>query len=76
MERIVLEVDEATAKKWKDASTKYKKVISEKFSSDVDFVMETYKNENFFEALDEIGARLAKRGLTEEIVNEILSSDD
>jgi hypothetical protein len=50
--------------------------ISEKFSADVDFVMDTYKNENFFEALDEIGDRFAKRGLTEEIVNEILNSDD
>ncbi len=51
-------------------------MISEKFAEDVDFVTETYKNENFFEALDEIGDRLAKRGLTEEVVNEILNSDD
>lgn len=76
MERIVIEVDEATAKKWKDASSKFRKVISEKFSADVDFVMKTYKNENFFEALDEIGAKLAKRGLTEDKVNEILNSND
>ena len=76
MERIVLEVDDATAKKWQIASSKFKKVISEKFASDVDFVIETYKDENFSEALDEIGERLAKRGLTEEIVNEILGSDD
>jgi len=76
MERIVIEVDEATAKKWRVASSKFKKVISEKFAADVDFVMENYKNENFFEALDEIGNRLAKRGLTEEIVNEILNSDE
>ena len=76
MERIVIEVDDATAKKWQMASTKFRKVISEKFASDIDFVTENYKNENFSAALDEIGERLAKRGLTEEIVNEILNSDD
>jgi hypothetical protein len=76
MERIVIEVDDATAKKWHTASSKFKKVISEKFAADVDFVIETYKNENFFESLDEIGERLARRGLTEEKVNEILNSDD
>lgn len=76
MERIVIEVDDATARKWKAASSKFKKVISEKFATDVDFVIENYKNENFSAALDEIGDRLAKRGLTEEIVNEILNSDE
>ena len=76
MERIVIEVDDATAKKWRIASAKFKKVISQKFATDVSFIIETYKNENFFQALDEIGESLAKRGLTEEIVNEILNSDD
>lgn len=75
MERIVIEVDDATAKKWQMASSKFKKVISEKFATDVDFVIETYKNENFFESLDEIGECLARRGLTEEKVNEILNSN-
>lgn len=76
MERIVIEVNDATAKKWRMASSKFKKVISEKFAADVDFVAEIYKNEDFFESLDEVGERLAKRGLTEEKVNEILNSDD
>jgi hypothetical protein len=76
MERIVIEVNDATAKKWKIASSKFKKVIAEKFAADIDFVTENYKNENFSEALDEKGDRLAKRGLTEEIVNKILNSDD
>jgi hypothetical protein len=76
MERIVIEVDDATAKKWRIASSKFKKVISEKFADDINFITEKYKNENFSAALDEIGERLAKRGLTEEIVNEILNSDE
>ena len=76
MERIVIEVDDATAKKWRTSSSKFKKVISEKFAADIDFVTTNYKNEDFKAALDDIGERLAKRGLTEEIVNEILNSDD
>lgn len=76
MERIVIEVDEATAKKWRRTSSNFKKVITEKFKKDVDFVSEKFKNEDFMAALDEIGERLAKRGLTEEKVNEILNSDD
>ncbi len=76
MERIVIEVDDATAKKWQITSFKFKKVISEKIAADIDFVTENYKNENFFGALDEIGERLAERGLTEEIVNEILNSNE
>ena len=76
MERIVIEVDDATAKKWQTASSKFRKLISEKFAADIDFVTENYTNENFFAALDEIGERLAKRGLTEEKVNEILNSDE
>lgn len=58
------------------ASSKFKKVISEKFAADVDFVTGTYKSENFFESLDEIEERFAQRGLTEEKVNEILNFDD
>lgn len=76
MERIVMEVDEATAKKWRTISAKFKKVFSKKFSSDIQFILENYKNQNFFEALDEIGERPAQSGLTQEIVNEILKSDD
>jgi hypothetical protein len=76
MERIVIEVDEATAKNWRRTSSKFKKVITEKFEKDVDFVSEKFKNEDFMAALNEIGKRLAKRGLTEEKVNEILNSDD
>lgn len=76
MERIVIEVNGTTAKKWQIASSKFKKVIVEKFAADIDFVTENFKNENFSAALDEIGERLAQRGLTEDSVNEILNSDD
>ena len=75
MEQIVIEVGDATAKRWRLASDRYKKVMSAQFAKDIDFVTETYKNKNFFESLDEIGERLAKRGITEEIVNQILKSD-
>ena len=76
MERIEIEVDNTTAEKWRSASTEFKEIISKKFSADVEFITRYYGNDEFLTALDEIGERLAERGLTEEIVNEILNSDD
>ncbi len=76
MEQIIIEVDDSTAKKWRTTSSKFKKVITEKFEKDVDFISKKFKNDDFMAALDEIGESLAKRGLTEEKVNEILNSDD
>jgi len=75
MERIVIEVDDATAKKWQTASSKFKKVISKKFAADIDFITQKYNDENFSDVLDEVGKLLEKRGLTEEIVNEILNTN-
>lgn len=76
MERIEIKVDETTAKKWRSASPEFKEIISIKFSTDVEFITRYYGNDEFLDALDEIGERLAERGLTEQTVNEILNSDD
>ena len=76
MERIVIEVDDATAKKWRTSSSKFKKVISEKFAADIDYVPKNFKKENFLASLDEIGDLLAKRGLTEEILHDILKDEN
>jgi hypothetical protein len=76
MERIVIEVADSTAKKWQLTSSKFKQVLLENFAANVDFVIETYNNENFIESLNEIGELLASRGLTQEKVDEILNSND
>lgn len=76
MERIVIEVDEATGKKWRLASSKFKKEISEKISESISKVLDDYKKEDFLAYLDELGEKMKQRGLTEEILDDILKNDD
>jgi hypothetical protein len=76
MERIVIEVDEATGKKWNLAPSKFKKDISEKISESISKILDDNRKENFLAYLDEIGEKMKQRGLTEEIVNDILQGDD
>lgn len=73
---IEIEVDEATAELWRTFSSKFKKIMSKRFSADIDFITRYYGNDDSFTALDEIGEQLARRGLTEEMVNEFLNSAD
>lgn len=76
METIVIEVDEATGKKWNLASSDFKKDISEKISESISKILDDNRKENFLAYLDEIGEKMKQRGLTEEIVNDILEGDD
>lgn len=71
---IEIEVDEATAEIWRKFSPKLKKMMSRKFSSDIDFITTQYGNDDSLTALDEIREQLAKRTLTKEMVNEFLNS--
>lgn len=71
MDRIVIEVDEATAKKWQLAPAKFKKEISESIAK----VLDDSKKENFLTFLDELSEKMAQRGLTEQTLNDILKDD-
>ena len=76
MERIVIEVDDDTGKKWNLAPSDFKKDISEKISESISKILNDNRKENFLAYLDEIGEKMKQRGLTEEIVNDILEGDD
>jgi hypothetical protein len=76
MERIVIEVDEATAKKWHLAPAKFRKEISEKISESISKIMNDTRKENFLAYLDEIGEKMKQRGLTEDALNDILKDND
>ena len=65
MEKIVIEVDEATGKKWSLAPEKFKKEISEKISESISKILNDTRKENFLAYLDEIGEKMKQRGLTE-----------
>ncbi|HEY9363545.1 MAG TPA: hypothetical protein VIQ00_09810 [Chitinophagaceae bacterium] len=76
MERIVIEVDDATGKKWELAPAKFKKDISEKISESISKILNDNRKENFLAYLDEIGEKMKQRGLTEEALNDILKDND
>ena len=50
--------------------------MSNKFSADIDFITTHYGNDDSVTALNEIREQLARRHLTEEMVNELLNSTD
>ena len=76
MERIVIEVDEATGKKWSLAPAKFRKEVSEKISESISKILDDTRKENFLAYLDEIGEKMKQRGLTEEALNDILKDND
>lgn len=76
MERIVIEVDEAIAKKWRLASSEFKKEVSEQISESIRKILDDNRKKHFLEYLDELGKKMKERGLTQEILDDILKDDD
>ena len=74
MARIVLKVSSDTAKKWRAASKETKERISQII--EILIAKEIMAPNEFKNFLDEIRKTMEKRGLTEEILQEILAEDD
>ena len=75
MERIVIEVDDATAKKWRKVSPRIKKELEQSFVKQIDGISEKLKESNFQSLIDDIRAEAAKNGLTEEILQNLLNEE-
>jgi hypothetical protein len=76
MERIVIEVADATAKKWRTSSRKRREEISQEIEIRLAKKLMANSKEDFIAFLDEVGETMRQRGLTEEILNEILNEDE
>ncbi len=76
MERIVIEVEDATAKKWRLSSKKTKDKVSQQINIKIAKELMTDSKEEFKLFLDEIGKTMQERGLTEEILNDILKDEE
>ena len=74
MERIVIEVDEATAKKWRLSSQIRKSKVSQQINITLAKELADSK-ENFLQYLDELRNTMKERGLTEGILEEILKDE-
>ncbi len=76
MERIVIEVDETTGKKWRLSSQQQRKKISQKINIRLTKELMADSKEEFKQYLDELGATMKERGLTENILQKILEEDE
>lgn len=76
MERIVIEVDDSLGKRWRLTSPQQKEKIVQKINLRLARELMTESKEDFKKYLDEIGKTMKERGLTEEILQEILTEDE
>ena len=74
MERIVIEVDDDTAKKWRLSSQKRKNKVSQQVNITLAKELADSK-EDFLLYLDELRSTMKERGLTEEILDRILKDE-
>jgi len=75
MERIVIEVDDATAKKWRKASPAIKNRLEKSFEKQIEIVSQSDKEAQFEELLKKAREEAAKNGLTEEILQQLLNEE-
>ena len=76
MERIVIEVNDATAKKWRMSSQQLRNDISQRINIKLAKELMADSKEEFKQFLNEVGAKMQERGLTEDILKDILKDDE
>lgn len=76
MERIVIEVNDATAKKWRMSSQQLRNDISQRINIKLAKELMADSKEEFKQFLNEVGATMQERGLTEDILKDILKDDE
>lgn len=76
MERIVIEVEDATAKKWRLSSQQTKNKVSQQINIRLAKELMADSKTEFKQFLDGIRNTMEERGLTEEILNDILKDEE
>jgi hypothetical protein len=75
MERIVIEVDDATAKKWRSVSPKVKSHLEKSFEKQIEEVSQKLKEASFEMLLTRARDEAYTNGLTEEALKELLNEE-
>lgn len=76
MERIVLEVDDATGQAYQKFNLDTKQKFNLAISLFLKKAINDAGNADYQKLLDDIGTEAVKNGLTPEVLNELLHSDD
>jgi hypothetical protein len=75
MEQIVLEVDDQTAKAWRNTSAKLRTQIGKNLEQVLTDSLSKSKEANFELLLQDARKEAAKNGLTEEILTQLLNEE-
>ncbi len=75
MEKIVLEVDDEVAKAWRSASVKLKKEIGEVMNKQIATIIDQKEEKDIIQFLSELRQEMAEKGLTQEILDDILKDE-
>jgi hypothetical protein len=76
MERIVLEVDDQVAKAWRMASVKLKQEIGGIMNKQIASIIDQKEEKDIIQFLNELRQEMAEKGLTQEILDDILKDKD
>jgi hypothetical protein len=75
MEKIALEVDDLVAKAWKEAPAEKRRDIANKMNIRITRELFEYDKEGFMQYLEQLRNNMAERGLTQEILDDILKDE-
>ncbi|HWZ15907.1 MAG TPA: hypothetical protein VNW95_11785 [Mucilaginibacter sp.] len=76
MERIVLEVDDQVAKNWRYSSEKKRQQVNNTINKMLEIAFKRQEDADFIQFVKEVQDKAAERGLTEDILNDILNEPD
>ena len=76
MERIILEVDDQVAKNWRYSSEKKRQEVNTAVSKMLEIAFRRNEDDDFIQFIKEVQDKAAERGLTEDILNDILNEPD
>jgi len=75
MEKIVLEVDDNVAKAWRTASVKLKQEIGGVMNQQIAAIINKKEETDIIQFLNELRQEMAEKGLTQEILDDILKDE-
>jgi hypothetical protein len=76
MERIILEVDDQVAKSWRYSSEKKRQEVNNTINKMLQIAFKREEGTDFIEFIKEVQDKAAERGLTEDVLNDILNEPD
>ena len=75
MERIILEVENGTAKKWRAASLQLRSKLNSYLNTQLDKILDNSKDIDSIRFFEELRTEMAEKGLTQEILDDILNGE-